>query len=122
MTHVNIPPVGWLHVQPAGMCASSEAESAAQCDAYRARASGIPGLEVARAPVLLDHPLPQRARALVGVLLGVGELGDEVGGTDGPAEPEAGREDLGERARLQDDVGPERPQRRQRVPSKDSSR
>ena len=47
-------------------------------------------LEVAGLAVLLDHPLAERPRALVGGLLGGRELGDHLGGPDRPAEPHAG--------------------------------
>ena len=61
--------------------------------------------EVPAPQVLLDHPLAERARALVGVLLGHGELLDDLGRAGGPPQPYAGEEGLGEGAQLHDHVG-----------------
>src|SRR6185312_3201130 len=60
--------------------------------------------------VLLEEPLAERARALVGVLLRRDELRDDRSRTDRPAEPHAREERLRRRPRLDDDVGCEAPQ------------
>ena len=73
-------------------------------------------LEVPGAAVLLEHPLAERAGALVRRLLRGGQLLDQLRRADRPAEPHAGEEHLGERAGLHDDVRRQRPQRRQRRP------
>ena len=64
---------------------------------------------------LLEEPLPERARALVGVLLGGDEPGGDVGGADRPAEPDPREHRLRCRARLDDDVRTEAPEARERV-------
>src|SRR5215213_1207976 len=79
------------------------------------RTSGGMWRSSARAPVCLDHPLPEAARTLVRRLLGPRHLRDHLGRPRRPAETHAGAEDLRERAGLHDDVGGERPQRGQRA-------
>src|SRR5215472_7308189 len=71
-------------------------------------------VEVPAAPVLLEHPLAERARALVGVLLGRDQLRDDLARARRPAEAHSGEERLGERAGLDDHVGGLRPQARRR--------
>jgi len=56
------------------------------------------------ARILLEEALPERTGALVGVLLRRDELGGDLGRTDRPAEPDAGKERLRRRARLAPDV------------------
>jgi hypothetical protein len=70
---------------------------------------------VAAPAVLLEQALPERAGALVGVLLGPDELRDDLGRAHRPAEPHAGEEGLREGACLEDDVGGERPKARRPV-------
>ena len=72
-------------------------------------------LDPAAARGLLEEPLPERARALVGELLGRDELGGDLCRPDGPAEPHAGTERLRRRAGLDDDVRAEAPEARQRL-------
>ena len=64
--------------------------------------------------VLLQHPLAERARALVGVLLAGNELRDDLRGPGCPAEPDTRQKSLGGRPCLHDHVRSERPQARQR--------
>ena len=67
-------------------------------------------VDPASAVRLLEEPLAERARALVGVLLGGDELRRDVLGPDRPAEPDAGEEGLRGRPRLDDDVRAEAPE------------
>src|SRR5437868_6189669 len=66
--------------------------------------------------VLLEEPLRERARALIGVLLRDDELRRYLRRRKRPTQPHAGKERLRRRARLHDDVGAEAPQARRRVP------
>src|SRR5829696_1112480 len=73
-------------------------------------------VDPAAAGGFLEEPLPEGSRALVGQLLRCYELCGDLGRADGPAQPHAGAKWLRGRARLDDDVGAEAPEARQRLP------
>ena len=68
----------------------------------RARRSSCSSIQPRRA--LLEQPLAQRARALVGVLLRCDQLRDDARRADAPPQPDAGEERLGGGTGLDDDV------------------
>src|SRR5205085_4983099 len=72
-------------------------------------------LDPAAADVLLEHPLPETPRALIGVLLRVDELRGDLRRRGCPAEPDARAEGLRRRPRLRDDVRPLAPEARECV-------
>src|SRR6185503_10542681 len=67
-------------------------------------------VDPAAAHVLLEEALPQRAGALIRVLLRGDELRRDLRRADGPAEPHAREEGLRRGARLDDDIRREAPQ------------
>ena len=71
-----------------------------------------PLVEQAAAPVLLEQPLREPARALVGRLLRPRHLRDQRRGAARPPEPRSGHERLRERPDLDDGLRRERPQAR----------
>ena len=90
-------------------------EQAVALRSYSARESASLLVDPPAARGLLEEPLSERARALVGVLLRGDEPGRDVGGADCPAEPDPGKHRLRSRARLHDDVRSEAPEARERV-------
>ncbi len=115
VSHEKKPPRGVRPARPRRHEALERGEHAlALAPVERARLRELL-VDPAAAHVLLEEPLPERARALVGVLLRRDELRGHLGGSDRPAEPHAGKERLRRRPGLHDDVRREAPQARQRV-------
>ena len=83
------PPCGWVQRAPSGSERSSAASSRSHLGSYSARETHELLVHPAAANGLLEEPLPERARALVGVLLGGDEPGGDLGRADRPAEPDA---------------------------------
>ena len=101
--------------RPSGIVRSSAASSRSHLRAVeRTRALELL-VDPAAAHVLLEQPLAERARALVGVLLRRDELRADLRRPDRPAEPHAREERLRRRPGLDDDVRREAPEARQRA-------
>ena len=116
VAQTNRPPWGRVHVASGGKCSASAASIVVAAAAVELAQLVDVVLPAALGEVGRDEQLAQRRRAEVDALLADVHLVAHRPRRDRPAEPDAGREDLRERAEVDDELAAvEREQRRQRL-------